>query len=96
MQGVIESRSAACRGSRRASTVPLRQDWDWGQRQAQRILHRLRDTLRPLIAAAEKDKDRLKLLEARIEIDRQLRTLGDVREAVTTAEGGKRPLPYRP
>ncbi len=91
MQGVIEKSFGRLPWIPASLDRPEPGEWSWGQRPAQRILHLMLDTLRPLIAAATKDEDRRELLEARIEIDKQLRTLGDAHEAVTSAEAANDP-----
>ena len=64
---------------------PEKDDWRWGIRPAQRILHLLFDLLRPAIPKASEDA-RAQLLERRMEIDAALASLGAARDHVTRAE----------
>jgi predicted acylesterase/phospholipase RssA len=91
MQGVIEKSFGRLPWIPPKLEAPAEDDWEWGQRPAQRILHLLLDVLRSEIAAAKTVGHRRALLDTRIEIDKQLRTLGDVREAVTGIEAANDP-----
>ena len=96
MQGVIEKSVGRLPWIPARLDPPAAGEWSWGQRPAQRALHLLLDSLRPAIASAGNDAERGALLNTRIAIDEQLRQLGDVHEAVTTAESASDPSHFDP
>jgi patatin-related protein len=73
--------------------------WEWGLRAAQRILHLALDLLRPAITATAEDQEgrerRRALLQSRIEIESQLRSLGEAHDQVTGADATGDPSKFR-
>jgi hypothetical protein len=61
---------------------PREDDWQWGIRPAERILHLLLDTLRPALRKADDDAERAALLESRQRLYEPLADLAAAREAV--------------
>ncbi len=70
---------------------PVGEQWEWGVRPAQRIVHLLLDLLRPTMAKECDLEARARLLSIRAQLYEALETLADVRDHVTREESENNP-----